>query len=68
MTADKVPKRKPRHPLNCPCCNVRIIDSSLCINSKLYDMEVAEEITVDYYAKCKRCKKEIGIQKIANTS
>ena len=65
MTTDKV--RKPRHPLNCPCCNVRIIDSNQYTNSKLYDMEVSEEISVDYYAKCKRCKKEIGIQKTFNT-
>jgi len=41
------------------------MDSNLRTSSKLYDMEVAEELCVDYLVKCTQCKREIGIRKIS---
>jgi len=53
-----------RQQLKCPCCGRRILDSSLSIKSKLFDMETTTEFFVDYIDKCKKCGKEIGIQKV----
>ena len=59
-------KKPPRRfRLRCPCCAGRIIDSSHRTSSKLYDMETAEEPSVDYLVKCHQCKREIGIRKIS---
>ena len=65
-TDKRTQKSRRRQRLNCPCCmKGRIIDSKTEIHTRLYDMEVADElgIDVDYIAKCNFCKKEIGIKK-----
>jgi len=54
-----------RYRLRCPCCAGRLMDSDLRTSSKLYDMEVAEEFSVDYLVKCSQCKREIGIKKVS---
>jgi hypothetical protein len=66
ITVEKVPKQNLRHPLNCPCCNVRIVDSVQYTDYKLHDMSIAEESAVYFVIKCRRCKKEIGLQPIQN--
>ena len=56
-----------RKKLKCPCCKKgRVIDSRTEIHTKLYDMEVADELLleIDFIAKCSLCKRDVGIQKI----
>jgi len=53
-----------RQTLKCPRCNYRLIDSGVTTSSILYVMEVVNELYVDYFAKCKRCRIEVGIKKI----
>jgi len=58
-------KSSTRYRLRCPCCAGRIIDSNRRTSSKLYDMEIAQEFSVDYLVKCGQCKREIGIKKMS---
>ena len=46
-----------RHRLKCPCCDGRIIDSPVSTRSRLYDMEITDELAVDFIDKCKWCSK-----------
>ena len=50
--------------LPCPVCGGRVIDGRRGIKSKLYNMECADELEIDFFSKCSKCGKDIGIKKI----
>lgn len=51
--------------LMCPICGARIVDASEYTISELRVVEEKElKWVADYYQKCKKCKKEIGIKKL----
>jgi len=50
--------------LMCPICGARIVDASEHTVSELRVVKEELKWIADYYQKCKKCKKEIGIKKI----
>lgn len=52
--------------LRCPVCGARLIDSAKNIMTELIPQEDAEnEKMSDYYQKCNKCKRLIGIKKVS---
>lgn len=48
--------------VKCPCCNSRVIDTD---ENTTVIVKVIENFNkCDFYVKCPKCKKEIGINKI----
>ena len=53
-----------RKQLACPNCGSRLIDEGISTDTELWVVNEGSDYEADYYAKCKTCKKEIGIKKI----
>ena len=55
--------RKKAKPIECPCCgNERLIDAGVHTNT---EAKIADEYhcEADFYIKCWKCKREIGLKK-----
>lgn len=50
--------------IKCPCCGYRLIDADRKIITEACAVDQVNKMEADYYVKCKKCKKEIGIRKI----
>lgn len=50
--------------IKCPICEKRLVDSNEKIESLIIKPEKLREEDVDYFVKCRNCKKEIGIRKL----
>ncbi|MDR0695953.1 MAG: hypothetical protein LBF68_00200 [Christensenellaceae bacterium] len=57
-------RQRYRQRLPCPACGFRVIDAEIDIHSELHIMEKGDSWNGDYFAKCERCKSDIGIRKI----
>ena len=57
-------RRYDTEKLPCPVCGGRVIDGRRGIKSQLYNMECADELDIDFFAKCGKCHKNIGIKKM----
>lgn len=55
-----------RKRLYCPECGARLIDAAWNNNSELRaEQNIRGGWKADYYQKCNKCKKQIGIRKVS---
>lgn len=50
--------------LKCPCCGARLLDEAEHSKSEVRVANSKSDWKADYYTKCRRCKKEIGLRKL----
>ena len=54
-----------RKPIKCPVCCKRLMDTKKGIDAYVLPIEIDEDETAEFFTKCKRCGRVIGIRKIS---